>query len=164
MQGSHPTATPFVRPMVEADLPAVHSLNAALQEFERQLRPSRVPGAQMTEAYVAKLRAEVADANGEVVVAKVGAEVAGFASWYWEHDPLERDPNGIVIGDLFVVESWRARGVGRAIVAYIRQISIEQGAGWLTVATLSANDQAMSFYRACGFEILMHTLHDPGLP
>jgi GNAT superfamily N-acetyltransferase len=53
--------------------------------------------------------------------------------------------------ELFVEETWRRRGAGRALVEHAERFARENGAAALLLLTGFANAEAQAFYRALGY-------------
>ena len=86
-----------------------------------------------------------------VLVATLGDEVVGFASLRI----LPQIESGVPhaeLADLFVAESQRRRGVGRALLAAAEQLARSRGARALALVTGFDNGGARAFYRAGGLE------------
>ena len=149
---------PFtVRLWRPADRPAMLALNAELQEHERGLRPSRLPGAAMTEAYVAELERRLAarDGDGALFVADgEEGQVVGFVACLVDKDVLEVEPAEVVIEDLVVAAGARRRGVGRALVEAALGFARERRVRRVVVSALVVNEDALATYRALGFRPL----------
>jgi GNAT superfamily N-acetyltransferase len=80
-------------------------------------------------------------AEGRTYVAEEGGSLAGFASW--------AEADGITeLEDLFVHPGWMRRGIATALVHRIAQVMRARGVERLEV---TANPDAMGFYRAAGF-------------
>jgi GNAT superfamily N-acetyltransferase len=80
-------------------------------------------------------------------------EVVGFALFFTNYSTFRTQP-GIYLEDLFVVESHRKRGVGRALLTKLIAIAEARGAGRLEWTVLQWNESAIAFYRQLGAEVL----------
>lgn len=79
-------------------------------------------------------------AEGRTIVAEEGSLV-GFATW--------NEADGIIeLEDLFVDPGWMRRGIATALVNRIADVLRARGVGRLEV---TANPEALGFYRAAGF-------------
>jgi GNAT superfamily N-acetyltransferase len=58
------------------------------------------------------------------------------------------DRPGVYLEDLYVRPAARGRGVGRAVLAYLARLALEQGCGRLEWSVLDWNEPAIRFYRA----------------
>jgi GNAT superfamily N-acetyltransferase len=63
--------------------------------------------------------------------------------------------------ELFVVEAWRGRGLGRALILHAEQLARQRGAEALLVLTGKDNAPAQRLYRAMGFVDGDIALHKP---
>jgi len=80
-------------------------------------------------------------AEGRTYVAEEDRSLVGFATW--------AETNGTVeLEDLFVDPSYRRRGIATALVGRIAEVLRARGTERLEV---TANPDAMGFYRAAGF-------------
>ena len=148
---------PVVRPWRPADRLAVLALNAELQDHERALRPSRLPGAEMTEAYVAGLESRLVGGSdaGALYVAEDGeGSVIGLVACFVDKDALEVEPAEVVMEDLVVAAGLRRRGVGRALVEVALGFARERRVRRVVVSALVVNEDALATYRALGFRPL----------
>ena len=65
-----------VRPATPADLPDLRLAMVELQEHERRLSPTRLPGERIADAHLVRLQQEVAERQGAILpVARVSAKV-----------------------------------------------------------------------------------------
>jgi GNAT superfamily N-acetyltransferase len=80
-------------------------------------------------------------AEGRTYVAEEDGSVVGFATW--------TEAAGVVeLEDLFVDPSWMRRGIATALVSRIADVLRARGVERLEV---TANPDALGFYRAAGF-------------
>jgi GNAT superfamily N-acetyltransferase len=143
-----------VRSWSRADRAAVIALNAELQDYERGLRPSRRPGAEMSESYVAGLEERFADPGeeGALYVAEVDGKIIGFATCFVGADELEMATEEILIHDLVVAAEARRRGAGQALIAAVRRFASERRITRVVVSVLTINEAASAMYQAIGFQ------------
>ena len=85
-------------------------------------------------------------AEGRTHVAEENGSVVGFATWA-AADGAETD-GGMELEDLFVDPKWMRRGIATALVNCIAGVLRSRGADTLEV---TANPDALGFYRAAGF-------------
>lgn len=125
-----------LRPATMADLPRLVSLAAEL--------------GYLTSETVMGLSLRAANRGGDAVWVAVGAgEVVG-----WTHvgsiSSLVDEPAARLLA-LVVTETWRGRGVGRALVARAEAWAVEQGRARLVVTSNAARVGAHEFYPRLGF-------------
>lgn len=127
-----------VRPVADADLPAVARLMGAL-------------GYPATPDQVRDRLARVAGDEGYAAyVAEVDGQVAGFLGmargWAYEHDRAYAR-----IVSLVVDEAVRRRGVGARLVEFADEWARERGAYVLMLNTNVRREEAHLFYESMGF-------------
>ena len=83
----------------------------------------------------------------------IGALGIGFALFFTSYSTFLTRP-GIYLEDLFVLESHRRQGVGRALLVEVQRIAGARGAGRLEWAVLEWNADAIEFYRRIGAEVM----------
>ena len=106
------------------DAPAVHALITALAEYERE--PDAV------ESTPDVIRRQLADPRPpfECLLAEADGEVVGFALFFPTYSTwLGRQ--GLWLEDLFVLESHRYRGIGRALLTRVAHLAVSRGCGRL---------------------------------
>ena len=85
----------------------------------------------------------------EVVIAKAGATPAGFALFFHNYSTFLAQP-GVYLEDLYVRESARGKGVGKALLSRLAAIAVERNCGRLEWAVLDWNVDAIGFYERLG--------------
>jgi len=133
----------IVRRATSADVPDILRLIVALAVYERE--PDAVKAtvemlAQTLFADNARVYAHVAELNGEVV---------GIAVWFLNYSTWTGKP-GIYLEDLFVSETARGTGAGRALFKALAEEAERLGCARIDWAVLDWNTPAMDFYRAIG--------------
>ncbi len=132
-----------IRPATEADTPIVLSFIRKLAEFgdiadEATVTEDDVRAALFGPRQVA-----------EAVIACVKQQPAGFALYSYSFASFRGRP-GIYIEDLFVEQSHRGAGIGKALLIHIARLGRERGCGRLEWSVLNWNEQAMEFYQDLG--------------
>jgi GNAT superfamily N-acetyltransferase len=89
----------------------------------------------------------------EALLAEEGTHAVGFALFFGTYSTFLTRP-GIHLEDLFVRESHRGRGLGRALLAEVRRIAEERGVGRLEWNVLDWNAPAIAFYERAGATLL----------
>ena len=80
-------------------------------------------------------------------------EALGFAVFFSNYSTFLTSP-GVYLEDLFVIESARGRGIGRALLCEVARIALERGAARLEWAVLDWNTKAIAFYESAGASVL----------
>jgi len=105
-----------------------------------------------TEAELEKhLFGEISKA--EVVIAYFGETPVGFALYFHNFSTFLAKP-GIYLEDLFVLEEYRGKGFGKALLSYLAHLAIDRDCGRLEWAVLDWNKPSIDFYRSLGAEPL----------
>src|ERR1051326_7204365 len=143
---------PVIRPARPDDRPALIEFVRALQEAERLMHPSRLPGEEVAAFAYQRL----VDQPAQILIAEVNGKPVGFVSgWLAEDtDPLQTSEwrrHGY-ISDIFVASEWRRKRVAKTLLDAIAARLKSLGAKRLRIGALSANTAAIELYRRFGFE------------
>lgn len=84
------------------------------------------------------------------ILAEVDGQVVGFAGLRISPTVLYREPHA-EITEMFVMEGFRRKGVGRALIEHAEHLAGRQGASEIIVATDFYNHGAQELYRSLGF-------------
>ena len=98
-----------------------------------------------------ELRAQLQDPHPpfECLLAESDAQPVGFALFFRNYSTWCGRP-GLYLEDLFVLETYRGRGIGAALMRRLREIVAERGWGRIEWTVLNWNTPAQSFYRDQG--------------
>lgn len=78
-----------------------------------------------------------------------GTAPVGIATWYWTFSSF-RSLRGIYLEDLYVRESARGRGHGKALLAHLAKTALENGGAYVQWAVLDWNTPSIEFYETLG--------------
>ena len=148
-----PAGDLVIRPATDADFDALVELDWSSAVHHVDLDPAfyRLPD---RDAIAAFLRRRIADPDREILVAVVAGDVVGMVDVTLAGEP---DPGSIIrpvrTADLgiSVLDGWRRRGIGRALMAAAEQSARRRGARQLVLDMSSANADALAFYRSLGY-------------
>lgn len=144
----HPETQTFtIRPAAPGDEQAIFGLICALAEYEKL--PHLVAGSANELAQHLFGERPVA----ESLLAEVGGEAVGFALFFTNFSTFLTRP-GIYLEDIFVKPTFRARGIGRALLRRIAALAVERGCGRVEWAVLDWNEPAIGFYRRLGADVM----------
>ena len=87
--------------------------------------------------------------KAEVLIAREGETPVGFALYFHNFSTF-LGRAGIYLEDLFVLEEYRGRGYGKALLRRLAQIALERGCGRLEWCCLDWNQPSIDFYRSLG--------------
>jgi GNAT superfamily N-acetyltransferase len=150
-----------IRPYRAADRDVLLGFIHGLQEAERAIHPSRLPGDDVAEAYCRSLL----DGGAEIVIAELdGAPVGLVAGWLAiDGDPLQTMDwrrHGW-ISDVFVAEPSRGRGIAQRLLQALGQRLQEQGVTRLRICALASNAPSIAAFRRFGFTPFEITFDKP---
>ncbi|MES2390869.1 MAG: GNAT family N-acetyltransferase [Acidobacteriota bacterium] len=83
------------------------------------------------------------------LIAEVDGAPAGFALYFTTYSTW-RGHHGIWLEDLYVTPGMRGRGVGKALLARVARIALEEGCPRLEWSVLDWNESAIAVYRKVG--------------
>ena len=143
-----------VRDATPEDQTNIVAAIAELQDFERKLHDSRLPGADVAAAYYERLAAE-AQARGAMLVAEFDGAFTGFAvGWIEQADEICETPDSTCFGyvsDICVLEAYRRKGAAGALLAELEARLAAHGVTRLRLNFLSNNRVAQSAYEKAGY-------------
>ena len=87
--------------------------------------------------------------DGAILVARDGGEIRGYACLYWTFSST-RAVETVLMNDLFVAESARGQGVGRALFEASAGVARDRGADSLDWSTAPDNHRAQALYDTTG--------------
>ncbi|HEY4356718.1 MAG TPA: GNAT family N-acetyltransferase [Acidobacteriaceae bacterium] len=143
-----------LRPATPADAPVILRFIRELAHYERE--PDAVIA---TEADLLRDGWSLAPdgtplspqvpARFSAVMAELDGECAGFALYFTSYSTwLGR--HGIRLEDLYVTPALRGRGIGKALLAHLAQVALEQGCQRLEWDVLTWNEPAIAVYERLG--------------
>ncbi|MFH7242759.1 MAG: GNAT family N-acetyltransferase [Spirulina sp.] len=135
-----------IRPATPADIATLVALIQALAEYEKLSH--EVTGSP--EDLAQNLFGDRPYA--EAVIAEIDGTVAGMALYFYNFSTFLMQP-GLYLEDLFVLPTYRRRGVGQALFRYLGQLALSQGCGRFEWSVLDWNTPAIEFYQRMGAEL-----------
>jgi GNAT superfamily N-acetyltransferase len=87
--------------------------------------------------------------SAEVRIAEWQGEPAGFALFFHNYSTFLGKP-GIYLEDLFVLPEYRGKGIGKALLIHLAQLTVERDCGRLEWSVLDWNTPAIEFYQSLG--------------
>jgi ribosomal protein S18 acetylase RimI-like enzyme len=144
----------IIRPATLEDRPQLRHAVVELQEYERLRHPTRLPGEEVADAYLAWMLRQ-AEANGAVLVAESAGRFVGFAAgWIAEASNLAEtaDSNRFgYISDLCVMPAFRGQRIAAQLLDGIEQYLSQAGINRLRINALAVNSSAQASYEHAGF-------------
>ena len=139
-----PELPPNIRAATPDDVSAIGRMIRELAEFEREPDAVKTTPAQLHEALFGT------DTVASALIAlDDSGEPAGFALWYRTFSTWEGVP-GLFLEDLYIAESERGSGLGRALLTALARIAVTNGWRRLEWNVLRWNSEAIAFYDSLG--------------
>lgn len=155
------TADPTIRRATEADAAAIQRVarDAWHAAYDDELGADRVEEAVDAWYHPERLVTDdIGDPERPLFVAAAGGTVVGFA----ELVPDDADGDRCHLYRIYVAPDHWGDGVGRALLGRAETAARERGFAWLELSVMAANDRAVGFYEARGFD-RVGTTHDDAM-
>ncbi|NJK70191.1 MAG: GNAT family N-acetyltransferase [Microcoleus sp. CSU_2_2] len=137
----------ILRPAVRADVPVLFDLIKALAEYEKLSDAVTGSGADL-ENHLFGDRP-----FAEAILAECEGRVVGWALFFHNYSTFLTQP-GIYVEDLFVLPELRGRGIGKSLIVYLANLTVERGCGRLEWSVLDWNELAIGFYKGIGADVM----------
>ncbi len=140
-----------IRPAMINDVPLILQLIRDLAEYEK--------APQEAVATETDLLRDGFSANPKfrVLIAEWENEPAGFALFFYHYSTWLGRPT-LFLEDVFVRPRFRGRGIGRALLARLAKIAVEEGCGRFEWQVLDWNAPAIEFYQSLGAKVMKEWL------
>jgi GNAT superfamily N-acetyltransferase len=89
----------------------------------------------------------------EALLAEERGVAVGYALFFGTYSTFLTQP-GLYLEDVFVLETHRRRGIGRALLSEVKRVAVARGAGRLEWTVLDWNANAIAFYEGFGAQVL----------
>ena len=133
----------MIRAAAVADLPLIGQLIRDLAVYEKLEHEVRFDEAVLGEKLFGPRP------YAEVVIGELDGEPQGFALFFHNFSTFEGKP-GIYLEDLYVRESARGSGLGKALLSHLAALAVERDCARLEWSVLDWNAPAIGFYKALG--------------
>jgi GNAT superfamily N-acetyltransferase len=87
--------------------------------------------------------------DARALIAEWAGEACGFALYFFNFSTF-LGRRGIYLEDLFVKESHRGKGIGKALLARLARLAVEKECGRLEWSVLDWNAPSIAFYKSLG--------------
>jgi GNAT superfamily N-acetyltransferase len=132
-----------IQPASEADVPLMLHMFKALAEYERMSDELVATEPMIRESFFGPTP------HAYAAIARVRGEAVGYAVWFFTYSTFLAKP-GLYLEDVFVLPSWRGKGIGLALLRHLARIAVERGCGRFEWSVLNWNETAIRFYRSIG--------------
>lgn len=136
-------STLCITPATPADVSEIFAMIRELGEFEKLTHEITGSEALLHEHLFG------ARPYAEVLMARWQEQVAGFALFFHNYSTFLARP-GIYLEDLYVRESLRGHGIGKALLTAVAETAVARGCGRLEWSVLNWNQRAIEFYQSMG--------------
>ena len=136
-----------IRSATREDVPVMRSLICGLAAYERKAHKAVVTEGDLSRDGFGprpKFRTLIAEWQGEP---------AGYASFFYFYSTFQGRP-ALFLEDLFVLDKFRGKGVGKALLAAVAKLALEEGCYGLRWEVLDWNRPALQFYERLGADFL----------
>jgi GNAT superfamily N-acetyltransferase len=89
----------------------------------------------------------------EVVIGEFYTEPIGYALYFYNFSTFIGKP-GIYLEDLYVKPEVRGKGFGKALLAYLARLAVDQNCGRFEWAVLDWNERSINFYESLGATLM----------
>jgi len=134
----------LIRPATLHDATQLRTLIRELAEFEHELELCMIEEADLRRDGFGenpKFRALIAEWDGQP---------AGYALFFGYYSTWAG--RGLFLEDLFVRETFRGRGIGKALLASVARIAVQENCYGVHWEVLDWNEKAIEFYKSLGAE------------
>lgn len=153
---AHDLSRILIRTYEPRDRADVIAAEADLQEYERNLHDTRIPGDVAAEPTFRLLENLISANDGELFVAEEGGAFVGYAAGFVLRDenPAETEDSNVCgyINDVYVVPHRRGRGIASLLLRAVEDFLRAKGMARLRINTLVDNESAKRAYAKHGFE------------
>jgi GNAT superfamily N-acetyltransferase len=133
------TESVLIRSARPGDGPAILRFIFALAEYEKLRHEADITLAEVEAAFFAGAPRVFCD------IAEIDGRPVGFAVWFYSYSTF-RGRHGIYLEDLFVDETARGHGAGKALLAGLARRCRAEGLPRLDWAVLDWNAPSIAFY------------------
>jgi GNAT superfamily N-acetyltransferase len=141
-----------IRPAAAPDAPLIVQFIRELAEYERE--PN---AAQATESDILRDGFSGGDGKFKVLIAEWDGAPAGFAFYFFNYSTWLGRP-GLYLEDLFVRPTFRGKGIGKALLARLAAIALQENCYGMRWQVLDWNTPAIEFYEALGGRVMKEWL------
>lgn len=148
-----------IRPAEPSDVPTMMRFIRELAEYEREPDAVLATGADLLRDGWGLAADGVTPLAGELqrrfaaLIAELDGEPVGLALYFWTYSTW-RGHHGIRLEDLYVTPAKRGNGVGKALLARLAKIAVDEGCPRLEWDVLDWNASAIAVYEKVGATML----------
>lgn len=136
-----------IRRAVEADVPLILRFVKELAEYEKLSHEVTATAEDYRQYLFGK------KPFAEVVIGEYHADPVGYAIYFYNFSTFTGKP-GLYLEDLYVRPEQRGKGFGKALLAYLARLALDQKCGRYEWAVLDWNEPSISFYESIGATLM----------
>lgn len=137
------------------DTPAMLAFIMGSQRFEHAFEPNRRLDLPVAAEHLAVMQKLVAEHDGRIFIAANGkGDAIGWAVAGESTDDvyvIAEERRYLYIAELFVNETLRGEGIGRALIAACENLARERGIAVMQIGVLPGNARAHAIYQQAGY-------------
>lgn len=131
-----------IRPAILSDVALLRSMIRELAEFERQLQYVTIREEDLARDGFGK------NPRFRALIAEWDGQAAGYAFFFGSYSTWAG--RGLFLEDLFVREPFRGRGIGKALLAAVARIAVDEHRYGIHWEVLGWNEKAIELYTKLG--------------
>ncbi len=132
----------LIRKAVKEDVPTIQSLIKELAIYEKLEHEAL--------ATIEDLEREIFDnKSASVHIAEYNSKPVGYSLHFYTFSTFLAK-KGIYLEDLFVLEEYRGKGIGKSLLKNIAKEAVDNGFGRVEWSVLDWNQPAIDFYKSLG--------------
>lgn len=139
--------TVSIRAATPDDIPEILALIRELADYEKEPAAAIATAADLMRDGFSEPK------RFHCLIAEEQSTVLGFALYFHNYSTW-RGHAGIYLEDLFVRPPHRGRGIGKALLAAVAAVALDEGCPRLEWAVLDWNQPAIDFYQSVGAEAM----------
>lgn len=85
----------------------------------------------------------------EVILAELNGVTVGYAMYFYNFSSFIGKP-GLYLEDIFIRPSYRGRGFGKAVLAYLAELAVKRNCWGMEWTCLDWNEPSIKFYESIG--------------
>ena len=136
-----------IRHASESDVPLILQLVKQLAEYEKLSHEVVATEEDFRRNLFGEKR------YAEVVIGDYHSLPVGYALYFHNYSTFTGKP-GIYLEDLFVRKEHRGKGFGKALLAYLAKLAVDQNMGRYEWAVLDWNQPSIEFYESFGATLM----------
>ncbi|UTC63187.1 GNAT family N-acetyltransferase [Treponema sp. OMZ 787] len=136
------------------DFEKIALMNKDVQELHYRLYPEYFKPFSY-DSTVEFLKKQLQEDNWFCCIVSCDGKDAGYALFYirdYQENPVRKAYRGIHIDQIGIDPEYRRKGLGKALMAEIEKIAVQEGASQIELTHWEFNEEAKFFYKNIGFD------------